>query len=217
MPSSTVEIANLALLKLGSEEALLALTDNTTQGRVMNRLFVPVRDSELRLHNWKFAIARTSLVALAQAPAWGFQYQYQLPADFLRLVQVNDWYYRTGKQQTMWSVEGGKILTNIQAPLKLRYVRRVDNSGEFDPLFVQSMACRLAVEACEKITQSTTKKQELAAEYKLNLRAAVRCDAIENPPDELPWGSWLDSREGDASTLYYGDDTYPYLSGSQIL
>lgn len=220
MPSSA-EIANLALLKLGSENTLLALTDNTVEGRVMNRLFAPTVAAELRRHNWKFAIKRDALLALAEAPAWGYQYQYPVPADFNRLVQVNEWYVRGAKQQALWSVEsvnGGRaILTNLEAPLKIRYVRSVENAGEFDPLFVQLIAAKLAYEGCEKITQSSTKKSQCADDYKAALKEAIRCDAIENPPDELPWGSWLDSREGlEGGSLYEGSQ-YPYAAGYQIL
>lgn len=221
MASSAVEIANLALLKLGSENTLLALTDPSVEGRTMNRLFTPTVATELRRHNWKFAIKRDQLVALAAAPSWGYQYQYTLPADFTRLMQVGEFYVSGSKQQPLWSIEqldGVRvILTNLEAPLYIRYVRTVSNAGEFDPLFVEALACKLAYEACEKITQSNTKKQGLGEDYKLALKEAIRCDAIENPPDELPWGSWLESREGLVSGSLYPGETYQYLNGYTIL
>lgn len=206
MASSTA-IANLALTKLGEPNPILALTDDTNAGRVMNRLFTLVRDAELRRNRWKFAIKRTSLSALADAPDWGYAYQYPLPADFLAVVQVNDFFVRAvPSQPAMWSMEtaadGSRVLlTNLTAPLKFRYVSRVENTGFFDPLFAEAMACKLAYEACEQLTQSTTKKQGLRVDYKEALIEAARCDAIENPPDALPWGSWLDSREGGSSDL----------------
>lgn len=200
MASSEVEIANRALTKLG-DDRLLALTDDTKAGRTMQSLFVPVRDAELRRLPWKFALKRAQLSALVAAPSWGYLLAYNLPADFLKLVQVNDYFIRAiPSVQAMWSVEGGQILTDLAAPLKIRYVRRVDNAGEFDPLFVEAFACKLAYEACEALTQSTPKKQLLGEDYKAALIEAARCDAIENPPEVLPWGSWLDAREGTGST-----------------
>jgi hypothetical protein len=59
------------------------------------------------------------------------------------------------------------------------------------------LACKLALEACETLTQSGSKYEAAANGYKFALAEAARQDAIENPPDELPWGSWLDSREAD--------------------
>lgn len=189
-----VEIANRALTKLGAERILL-LTDPSKEARVMNSMFDTVFDAELRRHRWKFALKRATLPALVAAPEWGYSYAYQLPSDFLALVQVNDYYLRGLKQKTLWTIESGQILTDLPAPLKVRYVRRVDNLLLLDPLFVEVLSCKLAYEACETLTQSSTKKQAAGEEYQFAVSEATRQDAIENPPDELPWGSWMDSRE----------------------
>ena len=189
-----VEIANRALTKLGAERILL-ITDPSKEARVMNSMFDTVFDAELRRARWKFAIKRTTLPALVATPEWGYAYAYQLPSDLLALVQVNEFYLRGLKQKTLWTIESGQILTDLAAPLKVRYIRRVDNLGVLDPLFVEVMACKLAYEACETLTQSSQKRQQAGEEYRFAMDEAVRQDAIENPPDELPWGSWLDSRE----------------------
>jgi hypothetical protein len=112
-------------------------------------------------------------------------------------VQVNDIYVRSGSSVALWSVEAGAILTNIEAPLKVRYVKRVTNPGLFDSMFCEALACKLALEACETLTQSETKYNRVAEQYKMAMLDATRQDAIENPPDELPQGSWLDARNGD--------------------
>jgi hypothetical protein len=189
-----VEIANRALTKLGAERILL-ITDPGKEARVMNSMFDTIMDAELRRHRWKFAIRRATMPALVAAPDWGYAYAYQLPADFLALVQVNEYYLRGLKQKTLWTMEGGQILTDLPAPLKIRYIRRVDNFALLDPLFVEVLACKLAFEACETLTQSAQKRQLAGEEYSFAISEAVRQDAIENPPDELPWGSWNDSRE----------------------
>lgn len=221
MPASSVQIANLALTKLGEPNPLLALTDDTNAGRVMNRIYTHVRDAELRRHNWKFAIKRTQLTALTAAPDWGYERQFALPPDLLRIVQVNDIFLRSGyKHQMPWSIEAGPdgakhILTNLIAPLKIRYTYSVENAGLFDPLFVEAFACKLGWESCEQITQSSTKKAELKEQYQMALLEAARCDSLENPPDELPWGTWLDSREGPGGSLA-GDDWTAYPAAYRV-
>ena len=195
--ASNVSIANRALTKLGDDRILL-LTDETKAARTINSMFFDVRDAEIRRYNWKFAIKRTSLSALVEAPLWGYLYQYPLPSDFIGLVQVNEYYVRSmTKQKAPWSVEGGSILTDFEAPLLLKYRARIENPALFDPLFVEVFACKLAMEACETLTQSSTKYQAATESYKFALQEASRQDAIENPPDEFPWGTWLDSREAD--------------------
>lgn len=200
--SSETEIANRAITKIG-DERILSLLDDTNPGRVLNSMFAQVRDAELRRHRWKFSTKRTSLPALVAVPAFGYLYQYALPSDFLAIIQVNDFYVRPStKDKGPWSIErlsddsGTGLLTDLVAPLNTRYVSRVTDTAFFDPLFVECMACKLALEATESLTKGLVDKDGLRQDYKFALLEAVRVDAIENPPDELPWGSWLDSREG---------------------
>jgi hypothetical protein len=209
--SSKVSIFNRALNKLGDDRVLLA-TDDDTKARTLNGMFDEVRDAELRRANWKFAIKRVQLPALTAAPDFGYRYQYPLPADYLAMVQVNDYYPRGNKQQPPYSIEAGRILTDYPAPLKIRYVSRVENVGLWDPLFVELLASRLAMEACETLTQSETKFNRCAQVYKDALIEAVSRDAIEKAPDELPWGTWLESR-GDGGGYGSGDPYAVYPSG----
>jgi len=211
--ASKVEIANRALTKLG-EERILLLTDDLKAARVMNSMFDLVRDAEIRRFNWNFAMKRDSLLALVDAPAWGFKYQYPLPADFLHLVQVNEYYVRTNvTYRGQWAVEAGKILTDYDAPLKVRYLSRVTDTALFDPLFVEVLACKLAMEACETLTQSESKMGRAAEQYKFAVTEALRQDAIENPPDEIPNGSWLDSRLSGGSFYASGQEWAAYPGG----
>jgi hypothetical protein len=214
--ASQVSIVNRALIKLG-EQPILLLTDNVKQARTMAALFDDTRDAEIRAHRWKFAMRRTRLSALAQAPDWGYQLQYELPADFLGLVQVNEMYLRTGmKQRAPWAVEGRRLLTDLAAPLAVRYVARVTDASLFDPLFVDALACRLAMEACEAQTQSDTKFQRVAGMYDQALKLAIRQDSVEAPPDELPDGTWLESRQG-AGYAGIGPDGGLWPSGVTVL
>lgn len=215
--SSSVQIANLALTKLGEPNPLLALTDDTNAGRVMSRIYNLVRDAELRRNHWKFSILRTSLTALTSTPLWGYQYEYPLPSDFLGLVQVGQYYVQPfDKQYPMWTVERGTtglaVMSNMPAPLYIRYKQRPEDSSAFDPLFVELMACKLAYEACEQITGSNAKRVTMGEAYTFALTEAKRADSIENPPDQLPWGTWLESREGYGAGLY-GGEASGYLSG----
>lgn len=197
--ASQVEIANRALTKVG-EARILSLGDDVEAARVISSLWDNVRDAELRARNWNFSIARASLAALVTTPDWGFEYEYQLPTNCLRVVQVDEYFpgvsltdYR-GASEAAYQIEGRKILTNIAAPLKIRYVSRVEDTGTWDGAFIEAFACKLAVEACERLTQSNTKRDMAWKEYNEALRVAVFSDAIENPPEALPDDTWVMSR-----------------------
>lgn len=197
--ASKVAICNRALTKLGARR-ILDVTDEVKEARELNSMWDLVRDAELRRNLWNFAMRRAALPALITTPAWGFAYEYQLPADLVRVVQVHDVYYVAGltDYRTMmdvpFQVEGRKVLSDLDAPLKIRYVARVDDTQQWDALFVEAFASRLAYEACEAITQSNTKKEAAYADYQATVRQAKQVDAIENPAEPLPDSSWLLSR-----------------------
>ena len=197
--ASQVEIANRALIKVG-DKRILSMTDDLEPARVLSGMWDTVRDAELRVRNWNFSITRASLAALVSTPDWGYDNQYQLPADCLRPIQIDEYFYgpsmsdyRNGSEAA-YQIEGSLILTNLDAPLKIRYISRIEDTGAWDAAFTEAFACRLAVESCEKLTQSNSKKDALKQEYADAIRMAVRADAIENPNEPLPDNSWVLSR-----------------------
>ena len=198
--ASQVQIANRALTKVG-ESRIMSMSDDVEAARTADSLWDIVRDAELRTRKWKFSISRTSLAALASAPSWGFDYQYQLPTDCLRVLQVGEYYpgvslsdYRNS-DTAEWRVEGRVIMSNDSAPLKIRYISRVEDTEQWDSAFVEAFACRLAVELAERLTQSNTKRQLAWDEYKQAVALAVRADAIEAAPEPLPDSEWVLARQ----------------------
>jgi hypothetical protein len=194
--ASQVAIVNRALTKLG-EARILSLSDDVEAARSADSMWDIVRDAELRTRRWKFSITRASLAALVSTPDWGFTVEYQLPAGCLQLLQVNDIYvgadlsdYRNA-DTALWRIEGRKILTDFEAPLKIRYVQTVEDTGEWDSAFTEAFACRLAAELCERLTQSNSKRELAWEEYKQAIRMAVRANALESAPEPLPDDAWM--------------------------
>ena len=195
-----VLIANLALTKLG-EARIISFGDDTKSSRAVLAVYDVLRDAELRRRKWRFSLKRAQLPALAVAPEFGYAYAYQLPHDCLSILSVGDIApgvdlsdYRTGLDTELYSVEGRTILTDLPAPLKLRYKARITDPTQFDVAFVQAFASRLAYELAEELTQSASKKQQAAEDYRQTLREAVAANAIEVAPTPIPDDAWLLSR-----------------------
>lgn len=184
MAASNVGIANRALQKLGGGY-IANFLDNKKEARAVNRAYDYVRQAVLRSHPWNFAVRRQKLTASATAPAFDYELQYQLPTDCLRILEVID------GDAYPYQVEGRLILTNQAAPLRIRYVADISDPNQFDALFIEAFACRLAMELCEDLTQSNAKRQLAQEEYTAALREARRIDGQENPPDDLPEPDWL--------------------------
>lgn len=197
--TSDVSICNRALQKLGAA-SITSLDDNNVRGRAMNLAFEPVRDAELRRHRWRFAIKRTSIARLVAAPDSGFSYQYQVPNDFLRLIEGGDIAstadlsdYR-GVSGAAYSVENGRILTNYSSPLAIRYIARITDASLFDSAFCEALSARLAVETCETITESTQKKADLFRDYQVAIREAVRANSLEVASEAIADDTWVLAR-----------------------
>ena len=200
MAISDVSIANSALSKIGGG-SIIALTDDTPAGIAINARYANVRDAELRRHVWRFSVKRAALAALGTTPTFGYDYEYQLPSDCLRVLVagetapgLNMAEFRDGSDDLDYTIEGRKILTNISAPLYLRYVYRVTDPTQFDPAFAEAFAARLGYEVCTALSDSTSRKEMAKQDYKDAIREAVRANALEQPATVLPDDSWLASR-----------------------
>lgn len=186
---SQVRVANLALQKLGAQE-IVSMDEDTRERRAITRCYTMLRDRELRAHNWNFSIRRAVLAPSTVAPLFEFAKAFPLPADCLRPLPPSrdvDW--------TIEYHEGSKhILTNEGAVIYLRYVSRVTDETQFDPLFADMLACKIAWHCCEEITQSNQKKADIEREYDKAKADAKRINAFEQATPQEPEPPWLTAR-----------------------
>ena len=178
MPSTDADICNIALGKLGSEDEIGSIdSPRTTRERLFSRLFPHHRDAELRKRRWHFALAYAVVEpALPLSGDPDNPYVFPLPAECLRVLHPphsgSTWYARE------WLLRGNALWAAEPAAIGLNYIRRVP-TGEFDATFTEALACKLAMEACEKITQSNQKKADLATAYKEAITDARMANAWE--------------------------------------
>lgn len=172
---TNLQIANKALTKLGLRE-IASFDSQEESARVVKSLFGSVRDFELSIYQWAFAIKRAELPALADSPVFGYDYQYVLPVDFLRLEGI---YNTGGLDRDAYTLEGNTILTDIPAPLQIRYISRNLDQTKWPPYFVEALACRLAYELCERLKQDPQRKSIIWQEYQGIIAAAKRANAIQ--------------------------------------
>ena len=198
--ANKTEVFNRALIKIGVN-TIASPDDPSEQARKCSLVYPSLTRAELRKNPWSFAITRFALPALSAAPAYGWGYAYQLPSDFVRVVQVGDYWdfaqirNATDQPDVPYALEGGAILSNQGAPLRLRYVRDVlEDTEVWDDLFTEAFACRLAMEVCESLTKNQTKFANVVKWYKESIAEAKRLNAIETPPVPLPDNSWITGR-----------------------
>ena len=186
MASSEVTICNLALGKLGAG-SIIAIDEESTEARVCRLHYAQTRDEVLRSHRWNFAIRPETLVQSAERPAFGWAFQYALPTDCLRVLEMNNW--DMSKRTGCWEVEGQMLVTDSDVA-QIRYVQRVTDCNKFDSLFVEALALRLASKINMPLNGSSGMAQALLGEYeKVTGGRARRTDAFEARSDRRP--AWM--------------------------
>jgi len=183
--ASLVDIANLALLRVGAEP-IISITEQNNRARACNAAWDFVRQNVLRSHSWNCATTRAQLAADTTAPLWDFATAYTLPADCLHMMEVDT--------TTDWRVEGRKIVTDATGTLNVRYIKDETDTGQYDGSLTQVMGLRLAVEIAERLNSNRVKRELLIQEYQVALNEAMVDDGEEQSPADFEEDSWITAR-----------------------
>jgi len=139
-------------------------------------------------------------------PAFEYSYLYSLPSDCLRFRIVNE-----NCENSIWRIEGRKILTNEGTSLRIQYVYDVTDYTTMDPAFYQSLANYLAYNLCDHISASDGKKNEIHAylyggQGKRGILSQAKfLDATEDSQQQFEATEWIDARFNGPSTGPTGD------------
>ena len=184
--ATSVEICNLALYMVGAER-ISSLTENNKRAKICNDIYAIERDSILGSHPWNFATKRIEVAKTATTPEFGYEFEYQLPADRLRIIEIED------NEVIEYRIEGDKLLTD-EATIKLEYITREEDTSKYPAYFVDAFAAHLAVKLSYPLVQSNELKTELRDHYQIMLKNARLYDAQEGSPRQLFKTEWTDAR-----------------------
>lgn len=205
--ASNIDICNLALTKLGAQP-IPSLTSNDPKAAFLNRVYFLYRDDLQTIWRWNFTRAYAELPVLSTAPPFGYYYAYQLPSNFIRLENVDvsmgnsinigtpglylgD--YQSDRNAS-YQIVGQQIWTNVPAPLRIIYARRMEDPTQFDQAFVNALASYIAWNGCEQLTGSNSKKDQAERMYNTAVRMARMTNAIQCSPEQIPDDTFMMSR-----------------------
>ncbi|AET91078.1 gp11 [Burkholderia sp. YI23] len=163
--TSSVSICSNALIRLG-DKPISSFEDGTDAANACANLYRSVRDALLRTHPWNCATKRVVLAPLTAVPAFDYAYQYQLPADWLRTIQVGA--RDCGLDFTM---EGQRILCDANS-LPLVYIFQNTIESTWDDMLVELMTLKMASALAYPITQSASMAQVSEAAFQLAFKQA---------------------------------------------
>lgn len=189
MAGSETELCNRALRAVGADP-IVDLIDTNVRAATCRDEYPAVRNEVLRAHPWNCAMKRIGLAALSEGPAWGFDYQYELPPDCLRVWRIN-----SSHPLTAFRVEGRRVLTSQTAPLEILYIG-IPEVGKFDPLLESAIVARLAAALATTLKESQSSSDAHWKRYRDLLREARAIDAHEGTPED-PWqDAFVEARFG---------------------
>lgn len=161
--ASPIAICNRSLTLVGGN-TITSFLDGTREAKLCSLHYASVRDAVTEAYNWSHARARAGpLVPDATPPAFGYSFRYLLDVGMLTLQWAGT--DPEGVHQLpRYEVEGGYLLCNEGAGVRIRYLQRVEDTTRFTHLFTESLVARLAAELAIPLAES---KALAAQQFKL--------------------------------------------------
>ncbi len=179
MPNA-VEIANMALSRVGSQDIMSLGDTDDENARIVNRFFNSTVREVLRTHQWTSATKIATLTKLSAAPDFGWGVQYVLPQDFVRAIYLND--VEVWDPHERWVINGGRLLTDeTQADLVYIYFNESSqDTSDLDPLLAEAISLKLAYKIGPVLTGDPNVGTQLLREYELAVSSAKTADGQES-------------------------------------
>lgn len=202
MALTKIDVCNHALLKCGADTiASLDTSTSTDEGviqsaKLCNILFDQALEETLRLYPWNCCMERATPVRLADTPPFGYDYQFQLPNDCLRVINVFD-SVDEYDDDMQWVIEGDKILCDY-GTIYLKYIAKPANVGVLDALATQVLICMLALKLSVPLQLDKDWATSVTKEiYEIALPQARSIDTFENKELLLEESSWILARNNE--------------------
>ena len=206
MGLSKIDICNHALLKIGADTITsLDVNENNTEAvihsaKLCNVFFSQTVDEVLRLHIWNSATSRASLSRLSEVPAFKFKYKYQLPNDYIRVINV---YNNTEAydDRTQYTVERKTILCDYDN-VYLLYIARPKDVSSLDASVTNCIVQQLAIKLSVPMQLDQVMQNNLIQEfYQIILPNARSTDTLENKYWDMEESDFILSRYNESPII----------------
>ncbi len=184
MPTGHTQLTiyNMALDTVSSRP-VGSTAETSPECRWLNRNYEHYVRSALRADLWNFAREMHDLNRQVAEPAFRWTYGFDLPVGWLRVIPPRYGGYRTGRP-IKFEVASGVLYTDEEG-VKADLIMDKQNPGEWDPLFADYLAAKLAYGMAHTLTHKASFKAETkqAVEDAYNIAATV--NAFESPVEDI--------------------------------
>lgn len=189
--ATDVEIANIALARIGVRTAIGSFAEDSAEAKAANTVFTHVRDVMLTSYAWPFVTSRVALAVITGVTRAGWSYAFSLPDGISHIFGV--WpNTRTPREEDKipYAIEMNDagtariLLADVKEPTIL-YVHSRPNTAVFSPLFVDALAWALARELALALPVKPQLGPLLDAKYDQAL-ARAKVAAMREAQGDMP-------------------------------
>lgn len=208
--ASVVEICNMALSRIGNSQRIDSLSERSIQAEQCSLFYEQTRDMVLRDFAWPFATKFAQLAEVTTNPNPAGELSYGYPSDCLMARKIVNaifpvnywpcdygWYGLPNIPAIPFRIIQGdstRLICTSVSPATLEYTARIEDAGQFDPLFVSALAWKLAVELCLPLSKDQGVAQSCEQQYQM-VMAAARSQALnEGAPGRMPESVFITGR-----------------------
>lgn len=166
---TNIDICNLALTKIGSQRITVLTEKNDV---MLSTIYTQERDKLLMRYPWNFARLREAIDPNDEAPAFEWDYEYDLPDDYLGRPELYD-------SDAQFVIEGRTLLCNDET-INLKYTSQVTDIYLFTPLFIECLVLAIASELAVSIANDAVLKDKLQGELKVRMLDGMLLNEYEN-------------------------------------
>lgn len=182
--ATKVGICNKAI-DLAGGTRILSLDDEILEAQICSDNFDIVRDMVLEASDWTFATKRYVWTPEAGSPAWGYQYQFTILPEVIRIINVSDNIDDlNGESDLDWRREENLILTDA-SKLYVKAIKRITDTSRFSAGFVDSMSLRLGAELAIPIAGSRSLRGDLLNQYAASLGESIPNENSQGKPNVI--------------------------------
>ena len=172
-----IKIASDACVLLGAS-VIQSFDENTTEAQTARSFYDDVYMMALSSSNWSFAKMPVELNRLDEKPDYGYKYVYNVKADIIRIISLND-----RPNQDYRLVKGRELHTSIENPYVVALVKVDESQLPHD--FIFALKHKLAAAFCSTITDDTAQLQRFEAKADQLMKRAQYNDQIQQPANYL--------------------------------
>lgn len=206
-------MTNAAFAIIG-EPPIATVDDTSPRAQRAAAVFLPLLERFLREHAWNWAKTRVELDAASPAPIFEWSYRFELPADFVTLVQLNGVACGPTKVGVLYEIEGTDLLANdATADIQYIYKPTAESAVDaflavMDPLSADAFTVLLASKLSNPLSRdSAALGQQLYQQYLVQDLPRARTKNAQEA--KLPtYTAPIDSRSIRARSVW-GGGIYP--------